>query len=69
MCKAFTIWEEFPSWQAFPSLEMFPSWEAFSTWDAFPSWEAFIMDNNIEKLFPEASKQGNFSRRQSSGIL
>ena len=52
ICEAFSFWEVFPSWEAFPSLE------------AFPSWEAFPVDNNMEKLFPEASKQGNISRRQ-----
>jgi hypothetical protein len=55
--KSDTFWEGFTNWEAFP------------TWDEFPSWEAFPAQNNKEKLFPEAKQQGNFSRRQSSGIL
>jgi hypothetical protein len=32
-------------------------------------WEAFSEENKVEKFFPEPSKQGNFSRRQTSVIL
>ena len=75
--------ETFPSWdyfsikkvfifirfEEFPICVEYSFWEVFPNWEVFPSWEAFPADNNMEKLFPEASKQGKFSRRLSSEIL
>jgi hypothetical protein len=69
ICEVYHLWEVFHSWEAFPSCEAFPSREAFPSWEAFPTWEAFPADNNMEKLFPEVSKLGDFSRRLYSGIL
>jgi hypothetical protein len=67
--KGFPSVKHFPFGKCYLDGKCFPVGKHFPFRIHFPVGKELPEDNNMEKLFPEVSKQGNSSRRQSSGIL